>query len=93
VKLDQNCQAAGSWYHRYFYLPSLRRRLIKITFMQKHSSSISRRRPSRRRYLGCYAIFRQGMFITFRLFSLPSGQFMHVSGSQVVISSSFAPPI
>jgi hypothetical protein len=64
-------------------------KLIKITFMQKQVSS----RKPRSRYLGCYAIFRSGRFLTFRLFSLPSGQFMHICGSQVFITASHTPPL
>jgi len=59
--------------------------------MQKQS--ISPRRKPRTRFLGCYAIFRFGLFLTFRLFALPSGQYMHICGSQVFITASFAPPL
>lgn len=58
--------------------------------MQKQISS---RRKLRRRYLGCYAIYRSGVFLTLRLFALPSGQFMHVCGSQVFLSNSHTPPL
>jgi hypothetical protein len=61
--------------------------------MQKPLTVIVRRRRSHCRYLGCYAIFRSGVFLTVRLFALPSGQYIHICGSQVFHSPSFAPPL
>ncbi|MGN6292454.1 MAG: hypothetical protein ACTHMV_06870 [Chitinophagaceae bacterium] len=52
---------------------------------------MSIRRPHCR-FLGRYSIFRAG-FIVFRLYALPSGKFMHVSGRFMAITPSIAPPL
>lgn len=58
--------------------------------MQKQKTP---RRKPRSRYLGCYVIFRSGGFLSFRLFALASGQYMHICGSQVFLSNSHTPPL
>jgi len=51
-----------------------------------------RRRPHCR-FVGKYFIIRSGYFIRFRLYHLPSGQWLHLSGPAAFFSSSIQPPV
>jgi hypothetical protein len=49
-------------------------------------------RRSHCRFVGSYCIFRFGSFVRVRLFFLPSGLWLHLSGAAAFFSASIAPP-
>ena len=51
------------------------------------------RRRSHCRFVGRYHTFSAGCFIYYRLYLLPSGQWLHISGAVVHFSSSIQPPV
>ena len=53
---------------------------------------MSVRRRSHCRYAGSYSVFRSGSFVIVRLYALPSGLWLHLSGGSAFLSSSIAPP-
>jgi len=54
---------------------------------------MSVRRRSHCRFVGSYCVFRSGAFIRFRMFLLPSGLWLHLSGAAAFFSSSIQPPL
>ena len=53
---------------------------------------MSVRRRSHCRYAGSYSVFRSGSFVIVRLYALPSGLWLHLSGAAAFFSPSIAPP-
>lgn len=53
---------------------------------------MSVRRRSHCRYAGSYSVFRSGSFVIVRLYALPSGLWLHLSGAAAYFSPSIQPP-
>jgi len=64
-----------------------------ILFFHLQLFVMSLRRRSHCRFVGSYCVFRSGAFIRFRLFLLPSGLWLHLSGAAAFFSSSIKPPL